>query len=72
MMYLKYFFKFFSCLVLFILRERERQNTSRGGADGEGERESQAASALSAQPPCRAQTHEPEIMTWAKNQELDT
>ena len=37
-------------VILFILRERERDSMSRGGAETEGERESQAGSTLSGEP----------------------
>ena len=45
----------------FIFKERKREVvcTSERGAESEGERESQAGSAMSAQSPTRARTHEP-------------
>ena len=62
-----FFFNFFN--VYLLLRDRERQSVSRGGAEREGDTESEAGSrlwAVSTESVAGLELTNHEIMTWAQ------
>ena len=60
-------------MFIYLLREREKQSVSGGGAEREGDTESKAGSRLwpvSIDPDVRLEPTNPEIMTWAEVRRL--